>query len=431
MKIQKYKPISAFGGINFVLEYLKKNNFDSLFNNNLPKLKNQSKYKWNDIISSLLNIYLCGGDCIEDLHTHLREHFINNPYINIPSPDTVLRRLSGLSQDNQTCRTKRGEVDHAYNTNQVLEKLNISLLKKLGVIDTKELTVDYDNTILFNEKKDSKMTYKRNPGYQPGICTINEHQVLYIENRNGNSDAKSFQSDTLNRVFQLLKINKIKTVDHFRADAASYQYDVVELLDKNVKCFYIGCRNSYIEKYFSQVTDWEELTEEFDETMELGEICITPFEQQAKEQGKKAKMYRLIVKRKTKKDGQYDLFTQDAYEYHAILTNNFDYMATEIARFYNHRGNVEKQFDILKNDFGWNNMPFSKLNQNTVFLYLTAICRNLYNHLIQYFSKKIKTLKPTDRVKKFLFRFIIVPAKWVYRSRQHQLNLYGHVCFLT
>jgi hypothetical protein len=431
MKIQNYKPISAFGGINFVFEYLKRNNFDSLFNTYLPQLKDQSKYKWNDIINSLLSIYFCGGDCIEDLHTHLREHFIDNPYLNMPSPDTVLRRLSGLSQDSQTCRTKRGEVDHTYNTNKVLENLNILLLKKLGVLDAKELTVDYDNTILFNEKKDSKMTYKRNQGYQPGVCTINEQQVLYIENRNGNSDAKSFQPDTLNRVFQLLKINKIKTVDHFRADAASYQYDVVELLEKNVKCFYIGCRNSYIEKHFGRITDWVEVAEGYDETMNIGEICIIPFEQQAQEQGKKAKEYRLIVKRKPKKDGQYDIFTQDAYEYRAILTNNFDHTAAEIAHFYNQRGNMEKQFDILKNDFGWDNMPFSKLNQNTVFLYLTAICRNLYNHLIQYFSGKIKTLKPTYRVKKFLFRFIIVPAKWVYRSRQHQLNLYGRVCFST
>ena len=73
-----------------------------------------------------------------------------------------------------------------------------------------DLTIDYDNTILFTEKSDSKMTYKRNPGYQPGVCTINEEQVFYIENRNGNSDAKSFQSDTLNRIFTLTANNKDK-----------------------------------------------------------------------------------------------------------------------------------------------------------------------------------------------------------------------------
>ena len=92
---------------------------------------------------------------------------------------------------------------------------------------------------------------------------------------------------------------------------------------------------------------------------------------------------------------------------------------------------MEKQFDILKNDFGWNQMPFSTLQNNTVFLYLTAICRNLYNKLINHFAKITKALKPTYRIKKFLFRFIILPAKWIKRARQTQLQLYGQINFST
>jgi hypothetical protein len=431
MKIQNFKPISAFGGINFVFEHLKKNNIDKLFNQNLPVLKNQSKYKWTDIIYSVLSIYMCGGDCIEDLQTHLKDHFIKNPFVNMPSPDTVLRRLSGLLQENQICRTKRGKVDHTYNTNQLLERLNILLLKKFGVFDAEELTIDYDNTIIFNEKSDSKMTYKRNPGYQPGVCTINEQQVLYIENRNGNSDAKSFQADTLKRMFNLLKNNNIKKIDHFRADAASYQYDVIKLLNKNVKKFYIGCKNSYVEKYFAQISNWKSFTSSCDVPMEIGEITIIPFQQQAQDDKKVPKEFRMVVKRKRKEDKQLDLFTSDTFEYHAILTNDIELTAEEVGHFYNHRGNMEKQFDILKNDFGWKRMPFSKLKQNTVFLYITAICRNLYQNIITYFSKTIKSLQPTFRVKKFLFRFIILPSEWIRRARQNYLRIYGKINFST
>ncbi|RPI83252.1 MAG: IS1380 family transposase, partial [Nitrosopumilales archaeon] len=389
------------------------------------------RYKWSDIIKSILAIYMCGGDCIEDLQTHFKDHFINNPFLNLPSPDTVLRRLSGLYQENQICRTKRGEVDHTFNTNQKLEKLIISLLKVSGAFDTEELTMDYDNTIIFNEKSDSKMTYKRNPGYQPGVCTINEQQVLYIENRNGNSDAKSFQSDTLSRVFKLLKDNNIKKIDHFRADAASYQYDVIDLLEKNVKNFYVGCRNDYIEKYFTLISNWVPFTSSGDGHMEVGEININPFQRQARNDKTKPKEYRLVVKRKLKEDKQLDLFTMDAFEYRAILTNNKVLRTEEVAEFYNHRGAMEKQFDILKNDFGWNNMPFSKLQQNTVFLYITAICRNLYHNIINYFSKIVKSLKPTFRIKKFLFRFIILPAEWIRKSRQNYLRIYGNINFST
>lgn len=431
MKILNSKSISAFGGINFVLEFLESNNLGGVFNNFLPELKSQSQYTWKDIFYSISSIYLCGGDCIEDLQTHLKSHFKDNPYVNIPSSDTVLRRLSQLSEENIDCETKFGTVKHVYNTNPVLEKLNISILKKLGIFSSKELTLDYDNTIIFNEKNDSKMTYKRNWGYQPGVCTINEEQVLYIENRNGNSDAKSFQADTLERIFNLLRSNNIRKADHFRADAASYQYEVVKLLNEQVKYFYIGCRNSYVEKYFSQVTQWEPLSGDKDEFMEVGELMIIPFKKNAKSDGQTPKEYRLIVKRKLKEDKQLDIFTQDAYEYRAILTNNTILCAIEIAQFYNHRGNMERQFDILKNDFGWNHMPFSLLKSNTVFLYLTAICRNLYRKIIAHFSERIKSLKPTYRVKKFLFRFIILPAKWIKRSRQIKLRIYGTVNFCT
>jgi hypothetical protein len=431
MKLQNSNTISAFGGINFVFKYLEEGNYNDLFNKYFPSLAHQSIYSWKDIIYSILSIYLCGGDCIEDLQLHLKTHFQRNPFINLPSSDTVLKRLKELTEDCNQCFTKRGSVEHTYNRNSRLEDFNVALLKKLGAFSKDEITIDYDNTILFTEKSDSKMTYKRNPGYQPGVCTLNEEQVLYIENRNGNSDAKSFQIDTLGRLFSLLKSKGIKKADHFRADAASYQFDVINLLAEEVKYFYIGCRNSYIEKYYPQVSRWESITDSANETIEIGELTITPFQQQSRKNKIATQEYRLIVKRKPTKDGQLNLFTQDHYEYRAILTNNTQWSSIEIAQFYNHRGNMEKQFDILKNDFGWNNMPFSKLNQNTVFLYITAICRNLYHYIIRHFSEKIKSLKPNFRVKKFLFRFIIVPAKWVKRSRQNYLKIYGKLHFST
>jgi Transposase DDE domain group 1 len=431
MKVQNSRTISAFGGINFVFEYLEEGNCRNLFDKYLPKLAHQSTYSWKDIIYSILSIYLCGGDCIEDLQIHLKAHFQKNPFINVPSSDTILKRLKELTEDNNQCFTQRGTVEHTYNRNKKLEELNVELLKKLGAFSKDETIIDYDNTILFNEKSDSEMTYKRNPGYQPGVCMLNEEHVLYIENRNGNSDAKSFQTDTLRRIFTLLKSKGIRKADHFRADAASYQFDVIKLLEEEVKNFYIGCRNSYIEKYFLQINKWESMTDTSNESIEVGEITITPFQQQARKNKKATREYRLIVKRKLKKDGQLNLFTQDPYEYWAILTNNTQWSAVEVAQFYNHRGNMERQFDILKNDFGWNYIPFSKLSQNTVFLYMTAICRNLYHNIIRYFSEKIKSLKPNFRVKKFLFRFIILPAKWMKRSRQNYLRVYGKLNFST
>src|SRR5690554_1804101 len=197
-------------------------------------MASQSKYSWKDIFYSLKSVYLCGGDCIEDLQTHLKTHFADNPLLKLASPDTVLRRLSELAEPTQTCKTKRGVVTHQYCTNSKLENLNIDILKRLGVFKSDKLTIDYDNTIVFNEKQDSKMTYKKDYADQPGVCTISEEHILYIENRNGNSGAKSFQANTRKRVFDLLESKKVKKSDCFRADAASYQFDVISLLQKKV-----------------------------------------------------------------------------------------------------------------------------------------------------------------------------------------------------
>lgn len=67
----------------------------------------------------------------------------------------------------------------------------------------------------------------------------------------------------------------------------------------------------------------------------------------------------------------------------------------------------EREFEELKNDFGWNKMPFSKLEQNTVFLLIMGMCKNLFVHVIIKFSEKRKLLSPHFRIKKFIFRFSV------------------------
>lgn len=424
MKIIKSTPISAFGGMNFVFEHFNSLKINQIINTNLPNLAPQSQYKWQDLFYSFSTIFFCGGDCIEDLQSHLKSHFLGNPFVQYSSPDTLLRRFSELTTSIQYCTPKRGIVKHEFCTNDLLTKLNLKILKRIDVFREKELTLDYDNTIIFTEKKDAKMSYKRDYGYQPGVFTVNEKFVLSIENRNGNSDAKSFQRDTLERLFSIVEAENLPKFNHFRADAASYQFDVVKLVEQKTENFYIGCRNSYVEKYFKEVKHWEPYLFGNDQ-MEIGEIEIQPFLIDYKRQGSEIKNYRLVVKRTPRIDGQIDLISQDAYEYRAILTNNSKWNMQKIVQFYNRRGNMEKTFDVLKNDFGWNNMPFSSLNKNLVFLYFSAICSNLFLNIITKFSEKSKWLEPNYRIKKFIFRFIIQPTKWVKQSRQNKLKIYN------
>ena len=74
------------------------------------------------------------------------------------------------------------------------------------------------------------------------------------------------------------------------------------------------------------------------------------------------KQYRLVVTKVKRNDNQINAFTNEAFNYSAILTNDYIKTIGDVVSFYNQRGAIEKEFDVLKNDFGWNNLPFSKLN---------------------------------------------------------------------
>ena len=187
-----------------------------------------------------------------------------------------------------------------------------------------------------------------------------------------------------------------------------------------------------IHEAISKVKHWSKVKVE-GETIWRGSINIIPFASIAKR--KKIQGFnrpcRLVISKIKRDDGQLNVFTNEAYNYHAILTNDFAMTDDQVVKFYNQRGAIEKEFDVLKNDFGWNKMPFSKLEQNTVFLIMTAMCRNIYSYIINKFASIYQGLSPLFRIKKFTFRFICKPAKWIKRSRTWHLRVYGDLAFKT
>ena len=427
MKIEKASYISPFGGINYIFNHLNKIGFARILQQHLPDLANQSKYQWKDLIYSLYAIYFCGGDCIEDIGGNFGSSLANNPLLNIPSPDRILSRLKSLSKPSIADKSLRGKIIHDFSFNPTMAKLNIKLLIKLGCFKKRELTIDYDNTIIFTEKADSKMTYKRDYGYQPGVATLDSCHILYLENRNGNSNAKLLQHKTLERMFDQLGDQITGKKLNFRADSASYQFEVVKLLTENKATFFIAAPTNLLIRHLKDIGPWKKTTDKKGEEVFITEIIYVPFRHDhlsSQEQELEKNQFRLIIKKKACQSGQVNMYTEEAFEYKAILTNDKEKTAQQIIDFYDKRGVMENQFDILKNDFGWNNMPFSKLEQNTVFLYFMAMCRNLYNEIISNFSTTSDRLKSNFRLKKFIFRFIAIPAKWIKRGRQNILKLY-------
>jgi len=434
MKIVKSKQtINPFGGINFVFETLDGLGIDKILKTDLPGLPKQCKYSWKDILYSFWSIYLCGGSHIEDIDANLKHHLKNNPFVKVPSPDRILDRFKSLSQPDDFLKTDRGKHLHQFNRHKALNRLLLKITKHCKLLESNNLICDYDNTVIQTGKSDSEITYQKSYGYQPGIAFINDN-VAFIENRNGKSDAQTLQKETLEKMFASFEEQGIK-INQFRADSASFLLTVLRLLEKQVDLFYIRARRSEnLGKKIAEIKEWKEI--EIDgEKAYRGEIDYIPFKgATAQRNGVKQKdlsTYRLIVTKQARKDGQIDIFTGDAFFYSMIITNDRVMTKDEVVIFYNQRGKTEREFDVLKNDFGWRGLAFSKLAHNTVFLIFTAICKNLYQYIIQSYSKKFKHLQPTFRLKKFIFRFITIPAKWIKQSRQNKLKVYAELPFKT
>lgn len=432
IKILKSSPISPFGGLNFVLKEFENKQIGRILQDHLPELPTQCKYSWKDLLYSFWSIYFCGGDCIEDLGGNFHKHLMNFPFLKVPSPDRVLKRFQEIAQPKEILSSKRSKARHEFSINMEINRLNIQILKQIGLKQDDNHVLDYDNTIIFNNKADSVTTYKKGSGYCPGVGIIGKN-IVYLENRNGNSNARFLQEDTLKRMFSLLKDQGIG-IETFRADGGSYVYEVLKVVVKYTNNFYIRARMSVrLATAITKIKQWK-MVKIGNEICYRGEIEFTPFVRAARKdiaKGVKLKTYRLVVTKTERKDKQTNLFTQDNFLYSAILTNNTGKSINEVVSFYNQRGTTEREFDVLKNDFGWKQMPFSKLEQNTVFLIFTAMCRNLYQYIITRFSKIYRNLKANFRIKKFIFRFICIPAKWIKTARQHKLKIYGNIHFKT
>lgn len=415
MKLQKISTqVSPFSGINFINEEYGKSGFTQLIDNQLGKRCKPVGFSYSDIIQNLMNVFFCGGDCAEDIQSHLGKDLKSIPGNFVPSADTILRGIKELSTENTSYESVSNNK-YDFNINKNLNDLNIkSLLLTSQLKKGLSYDFDYDNQIIPTEKYDTKKTYKKFNGYCPGVATI-ENKIVYIENRDGNANVKFEQASTLSRAYNLLNDNNIN-INRSRMDAGSYSKEIIEVVAKNSQLFYIRANKSTdIYRQILAVDTWTEVEINYQKY----EVASIPFEQFFKE-----KNYRLVIMREKGTSDQIDMFTGDTLKYRNILTNDLQSTELEIIEYYNQRGASEKVFDVMNNDFGWNHLPCSFINENTSYMIIMAMAKNFYHYFIEKVAKVFENIEPTSRLKRFIFGFINVSGKWIHSGRQWVLKLF-------
>ena len=369
-------------------------------------------YQYSEIVGSLSSVYFCGGDCVEDVTSHLMPHLSLHPTLRTCSSDTILRGISELSCANTTYTSDTGKV-YDFNTATKLNSLLVKVLMNTGqLVAGASYDLDFDHQFIETEKYDAKMTYKKFTGYSPGVAVIGD-LIVGIENRDGNANVRFRQQDTLERIFSNLEQNGIR-IKRARMDCGSCSRQIVETIEKHSEHFYTRANNcSSLYDCLLALRGWQR--EEINGIeYGLNSILTEKWE---------GKAYRLVIQRQRRVDGNLDLW-EGEYTYRCILTNDYTSTNREVVEFYNLRGGKERIFDDMNNGFGWARLPKSFMAENTVFLLLTALIRNFYKFLMDRIDAKAFGLKKTSRIKAFVFKFISVPAKWIRTARHYQLNIY-------
>jgi len=403
------KKVYSFGGLFSTFSQLSQTGLEKTITKILGNRSSNAGYSYYDIVCSLLANVFCHGTHIEDVN-HIRSTQPEGLPVNLCSADTISYVLEELSVNDRYFPGK-GTL-HFLNTNKKINRLLIKSARKLKMIGS-EINMDFDAVILPTEKQDTCYTYKGCLGYQPTVAFAGRIP-LYIQGRNGNTNAKSFQYQTLKNCFDLLKENRIK-VKRFRADCASFQYNVIRLLNQRCDEFYLRMPDLASHIDVADIENWKRVKI----NGSYYEVATTEwFHPDYK------KPFRVVVQRKKSKDGQGNLFTNDDNIYRGILTNNWTKTNKKVIINYNQRGDSERNFDILNNDFNWDNLPSSDMKNNVVYMGLMALCMMIFEYLKKRFAK-IHNVCRSWRLKKYILHCIIKPYAIVRHARRVAVKFYN------
>ncbi|MCP4553154.1 MAG: hypothetical protein GY834_14200 [Bacteroidetes bacterium] len=99
--MQNFKAtVNPFSGNSLVDYHFNKPGISQLINDELGMSVKYVGCQYSEIFRNLSNVFISGGDVIEDINTHFGEHLKSIPGNNVPSADTVLQALKELTTEN-------------------------------------------------------------------------------------------------------------------------------------------------------------------------------------------------------------------------------------------------------------------------------------------------------------------------------------------
>lgn len=444
VKISNEK-VTPYGGLIPILKLIKDSKIPQLIRSFTKKRPFWSTFSNEDAIIGLAMNIFCGKNRISQIE-RFRKKLSIIPNLKLPSHDTIGRVLKNLSTVSYTKETVDKFVTKTeVNYNSPLNELLIKATKRLGLFQSgKTHTLDVDATFINTKCKDAKAnTRKKSLGYSPMVCMIGRMPV-HISLRSGNASGYLNVREDVESCINMLSKNNVK-VGRVRSDAAGYNKDFLDYLNNNGIFFNIRMPfmtfGKTLVSSLRNCNNWENTiieTSDYIWECEIGEfrynmnksttdyriICLRQPDKETKKNSSEEEFERImnieermkqidekgLINRKGKLHE--DVWTNfEGYDYKMIITNDFETSAKDLMLEYNKRGGAERNFEYLKKDFGWKYPPFMYMEDNNVYLIITALINNIFIGSLMSFKKYTIGFGYNSRLPKFIDIFILISCK--------------------
>jgi transposase len=407
------------GGIPVLREFEDRFHLPEITEKCLGKRVAQAKFSNYECLQGfMLSLNFNEGGCsmirVEDTkenHKHFKQ-------LKLGSHDTNGRFMKKFATPNKIHTKKNrknpNEKPKAYvvNENEKMLRFNIETSLACGnLIPGVPYTFDIDLTVLRSKGKESSWTYKRHKGYTIMVGMIG-NIIVYTHMRSGNANAHFMKLESIKKCIELLREYGI-IIGRVRIDGAGYKNEVLDYLDSEGIKFIVNANaSSRTHGMVLKSEQWKKKPfKTTSENWKDAELCSIPFNLTNSK-----KIYRLVTirtKYKMRKVDEEEINEDERkYSYKYTITNDNEIGEYDLLKEYHARGNAEKNFANLKDQFGWRILPFSKLNENHVYLLMTAICHNLFQAILKIYNKLSKGfVEKNIELKTFRLMFLNVRCK--------------------
>jgi len=395
--------ITSNAGLAVFGEFCERIGLSRLIRQHLPTPGSNRGYKADAFVSPLIMMMHAGGCHLEDLR--------------LLTNDPALRRLTGLTKIPEACTMGDWLRRTGQNTGlDGLGKVNRRIVEySLRSVVKKNLTLDIDATGIEAEKFSAFYTYKGFKGYMPMVGHIAENGIMIGEElREGNVSPSAKNLEFIKYCVQQLPHGK--KFGFLRADAASYQKDILDYCEENDMSYAIGgsmCASLKEEIEYLPESSWETLVDRRG-VKTSQKIATLPWAMTNRKN-----VFRMIILRTQIKKP--DLFNPAEYSYRLIATNILGEEPQAVVHWYCERGEYsENQIKELKQGFSMDQIPCGTLAANAVFFRIGALAYNLY-----ILFKKLVLESNFSRAQMKTIRLYIyhLPGKVVHTARKLYLKL--------